>query len=285
MAEFQEDMLFKNVSDEDASILLGFLGKKSKKVNVWTKELRYIDSKFYKPDLILDLDDENLILEFQSTEINDNFSRRCHSYVAIADQNKKNNKEVNLAVLSTVEDSKVVEYRVNKLNTFRYEVFKLADIDGEEIINNVKNKLKHNQIPDAKEIILLSLVPLSKKGKNIVEYIYRIIKILIKLKNITMSQKDLAFGILWLTTDKFVEDPLERNIICDLLGDRMSLIHEYGENKYNDGKNDGIEQGIEQGIEKVIVNMLKSGDDAEIIAKKADVSLEKVLEIKEKNNL
>ena len=62
------------------------------------------------------------------------------------------------------------------------------------------------------------------------------------IKNVTMSQCNLAFGIMWLTTDKFVEDSLERNIICDLLGDRMSLIHEYGENKYNDGENAGIKK-------------------------------------------
>ena len=37
MAEFPEDMLFKNVSDEDASIFLDIMGIKSKKVNVWTK--------------------------------------------------------------------------------------------------------------------------------------------------------------------------------------------------------------------------------------------------------
>lgn len=113
------------------------------------------------------MDDENLIIEFQGTEVGDDFSRRAHSYVALTDQHKRNNKEVNL----------------------------------------------------------------------------------------------------WLTTDKFVVDTLERNIICDLLGGRMSLIHEYGENKYNDGKDDGIEQGIEQGIEKIIVNLLKSGDDPSIIAK------------------
>ena len=82
----------------------------------------------------------------------------------------------------------------------------------------------------------MSLVPLSKKGANIVEYIYKVLKILFKLKNLTISQKDLAYSIMWLTTDKFVEDSLERNIICDLLGGRMSLIHEYGENKFNDGK-------------------------------------------------
>ena len=281
MAEFQEDMLFKNVSDEDASILLEILGKKSKRTKVWTKELRHIDPTNYKPDLILDLDDENLIVEFQSTEVGNDFSRRAHSYVALTDQHKKNDKEVNLSVLSTAEDSKIVEYKYNRLNVFKYEVHGLNNLDSEEIINNVKTKLKYNEPLDGRDIILLSLVPLSKKGKNIVEYIYRVIKILFNLKNLTSSQKDLSFGIMWLTTDKFVVDSLERNIICDLLGGRMSLIHEYGENKYQDGKDDGIEQGIEQ----IIVNLLKSGEDASVIANNADVSLEKVLEIKNKNNL
>ena len=57
----------------------------------------------------------------------------------------------------------------------------------------------------------------------------------------------------------------------------MSLIHEYGENKYNNGKDDGIEL--------IIVNLLKSGDEAIVIAKKSNISLEKVLEIKQKNKL
>ena len=57
----------------------------------------------------------------------------------------------------------------------------------------------------------------------------------------------------------------------------MSLIHEYGENKYNDGKDDGIEL--------IIVNLLKSGDEAIVIAKKSNISLEKGLEIKQKNKL
>ena len=100
MADFQEDMLFKNVSDEDAGILLEIIGKKSERTKVWTKELRHIDPSYYKPDLILELDDENLIIEFQSTTINNDFSRRAHSYVALTDQNKKNNKWVNIVVSS-----------------------------------------------------------------------------------------------------------------------------------------------------------------------------------------
>lgn len=89
----------------------------------------------------------------------------------------------------------------------------------------------------------------------------------------TISQSDLALGIMWLTTDKFVVDAIERNIICDMLGGRMSLIHEYGENKYEEGK------------EQIIVNLLKSGDDPEVISKKSEIPLDKIIEIKEKHKL
>jgi len=273
MAEFQEDMLFKNVSDEDASILLDIMGIKSKKVDVWTKELRHIDPTNFKPDLILDLDNQNLIIEFQSTCVNDDFSKRGLSYVAITNQYKKNRKEVNLAVLSTAEDSQIIEYRYNRLNSFRYEIVGLNNLSSSDIINNIETKLKNKKIPTSKDIILLSLVPLSKKGKHIVEYIYKVIRILFKLKNMTISQSELALGIMWLTTDKFVVDAIERNIICDMLGGRMSLIHEYGENKYEEGK------------EQIIVNLLKSGDDPEVISKKSEIPLDKIIEIKEKHKL
>lgn len=43
MTEFQEDLLFKNVSDEDAHILLDLLSIGSEKVKVWTRELRQIN--------------------------------------------------------------------------------------------------------------------------------------------------------------------------------------------------------------------------------------------------
>lgn len=145
MAEFQEDMLFKNVSDEDASILLDIMGIKSKNVNVWTKELRHIGPTNFKPDLILDLDNQNLILGFQSTVVNDDFSKKGLSYVAITNPYKKNRKEVNLAVLSTAEDSKIIEYKYNRLNSFRYEVVGLNNLSSSDIINNIETKLKNKK--------------------------------------------------------------------------------------------------------------------------------------------
>ena len=66
MAEFQEDMLFKNVADKDARILLDIMGIQSMDVKVWTKELMQIDPTTYKPDLILELDDERSIWSLEN---------------------------------------------------------------------------------------------------------------------------------------------------------------------------------------------------------------------------
>ena len=54
-------------------------------------------------------------------------------------------------------------------------------------------------------------------------------------------------------------------------------MHEYGEDKF--------EQGIEQGEENIIIKILKSGENPETIALKTEVSLDRILEIKEKHNL
>ena len=61
MAEFQEDQIFKNIAEEDVEVLLEITYKKSKTKKIWTKELQLIDSTTFKPDFIIELDNENLI--------------------------------------------------------------------------------------------------------------------------------------------------------------------------------------------------------------------------------
>ena len=65
MTSFSEDKIFKNINNEDARILLDIFDVKSIKVKIWTKELRLLDPKDYVPDIILELDFENLILRFK----------------------------------------------------------------------------------------------------------------------------------------------------------------------------------------------------------------------------
>ena len=100
MSEFQEDMIFKEVSEEDARIFLDILGKKSKKVKIMTTELRQLDPTTFVPEIILELDDEILIIELQSTKVGKKHHQRFHIYVAISDYKFDSiPKEVNLCVL------------------------------------------------------------------------------------------------------------------------------------------------------------------------------------------
>lgn len=66
--------------------------------------------------------------------------------------------------------------------------------------------------------------------------------------------------------DKFVTDEQTRNILCDALGDRMSLIHEYAMNKEN----------------RIIENLLIAGNSPQKIAKDADIPLSRVKAIERK---
>ena len=284
MTEFQEDMLFKNVSEEDIQILLEILEKESDSANIWTKELRLLDPTTYKPDLIIELDDENLIIEFQSTEVDNKFSRRAHTYVAITDQKKKNDKEVNIEVISTAEPSKQINYRVNKLNTFKYDVIGFEDYNGDEIIKDIEEKLENKTEITSKDSIFLSLAPLmdKKKNNNISEKIKRVVDILIELNKINPAGNKLSFGIEWLLVDKFVKDSELRNLLIDVLGEKMSAIYEYGERKEQKGREKGIKEGIKEGREETILKLYKTGMTPEEISQRLETDLEKIKKITNK---
>ena len=266
MTSFSEDKLFKNINNQDARILLDIVGKKSKMIKIWTKELRLLDPKDYRPDIILELDGENLILELQSTKVDDEFSKRALTFVAITNRDKENDKEVNLMVLSSGESTKTVSYYVNRKNEFKYDVVGLNELDREEILNTVEAKIENNEEMDGRQLVLYALVPLIDNN-NREKHIRRVVDNLLKLKNVTMSLKELSFGIEWLIVDKYVTDEEERNILCDALGDKMSLIHEYGKRKEENGKRE------------VIIDLFKSGMTAKEISDRLKMPLSELIEI------
>jgi hypothetical protein len=271
MSKFQEDMIFKDIAEEDVEILLEIANIKSDAKKIWTKELRQIGPSTYKPDLIIELDDMNIIFEFQSSVVNDDFSKRGHIYVAITDQKKPNNKEVNLCVLSTVEKSKIVEYYVNKLNTFRYEVIGNDLFDGEKIINEIEEKYKSNTIITPKEAIYFALAPVMTKNGNIEENIQRTLNILFTLNDLSVSTKNLCYAIQWLLVDKFMVESKLKNLLQDKLGGKMSAVYDYGQRKEQKGK---IEGKIE-----LLRDIYNSGKSIDEISKMTNIGVRELEEI------
>ena len=242
----------------------------SVKVKIWTKELRLFDPKDYVQDIILELDNENMILELQSTPVDESFSKRGLTYVAIGNRVKENDKEMNLIVLSTAEESKVVEYKFSKDSVFTYRIVNLKDLNADTIINIVEAKIRNGLEIEAKELVLYALVPLIK-SQNMEKYIKRVVHNLLQVSNVPESVKNLSYGIEWLIVDKFIVDEESRNILCDVLGDRMTLIYEYGDRREK--------KGMKEGMKEIIKNLLKSGDTLTEISEKTGKSIKELEEI------
>lgn len=275
MTAFSEDKLFKNINNGDARILLDIINVDTVKVKIWTKELRLLDPKDYVPDIILELDFENLIIELQSTPVDDEFSKRGLSYVAIVNKDKENDKYVNLIVLSTVESSKIVYYHFNEESVFSYRVISLKDLDAEKIIKTVEPKIANDEKISGKELVLYALVPMIV-DEDMEKYIKRVVQNLIQLRNSSDSIINLVFGVEWLIVDKFIWNEEDRNILCDLLGDRMSLIYEYGERKEAKGKIEGKIEGKREGLREILSCLVNSGDSLNEISKKTGKPVEEL---------
>lgn len=265
MSEFQEDMIFKNVNEEDTQLFLDIVGIKSKKARIMTQELREFDPTTFVPDIILELDDEIRIFELQSTKVRKEHHKRFHVYLAMADLKfDKFGKKIVLSVFSTAEESKKVTLSVNDDNEFTYDVIGLKNYDTSEIINTINYKIENTIEINSKELILFALVPIIEKTGEVEDYIEYVVNTLLDLKGLATSIKSLTYGIEWLIVDKFVVDEKTRNVLCDALGDRMSLIHEYARNKVD----------MEQ--RRIIRNLLRAGNSPQKIAKDAEVPLSTV---------
>ena len=246
------------------------IGVHSQSVKIWKTELRLLDHSDFIPDIILELDDQILIIEIQSTKITELFLKRALVYVGIVNRKKKVNKIVNLVVLSTAEESHVEKYPFSENSVFSFRVVNLRDFDENAIITDVEPKIEKNSEIDGKSLVLYALIPMIVE-KDRVNYINKVVHNLLRLRNSTISLKSLAFGIEWLIVDKFVDNEEDRNILCDCLGDRMRLIDEYGERKQ--------QKGVIIGMKEILAWFIDNGFSVEAISSMTGKSVDFINDI------
>lgn len=168
MAEKQEDLIFKDVTEFEKDVFLDRLGIKSKKKILNPTEIRFIDTQILVPDIILELDDIILLIEFQSTKISNKHNSRFLAYYAVVNFKKKTKKKVKLVVVSTAEKSKKITFKIEDTIKFSFSVYSLMEEDGDKIIENIEKKIENGEKLTTDELIDLSLVPLmgSKNSRD-----------------------------------------------------------------------------------------------------------------------
>ncbi len=281
MSAKQEDLLFKDVGEEEVDVLLKRINLKSKKKKLNPTEIRYIDPTMLIADIIIELDDMILIIEFQNTLVDTDDKNRFLAYFSMVNYKKKTKKEVKLAVISTAEESKKILHIIEGSVEFQFEIYSLMEEDGDNIINNIETKLKNNEEFSDDELIDLSLVPLMDSVNTQEQQIEKSISLILSIDLEKIKVKNLVKSIAYLLADKFLEDGDKKTAICDALGGKMNAIYNYGQRREEEGKEEGIEIGKKEGNKKLAKYMIKDGKNNEEIQKETELSLEEIEKIRE----
>lgn len=144
----------------------------------------------YKPDMVFELEDRIIILEFQSTYVDISDKKRFILYSALFDHLKnKSQKDIEVHVLSTVEAEKTKFYKINPNSSFPIYIHSLKIYDADEFLNMINTKISNNQQLSEKELLLISLICFMET-KNGIEF--SIFNSAVAITNVPDLDKDIA---------------------------------------------------------------------------------------------
>ncbi|WP_296893269.1 hypothetical protein [uncultured Methanobrevibacter sp.] len=269
--EFHEDVIFKSQGQVYGRELMDIIKIEGKIVEVHQTEYGIIDPKMYKPDMVFELEDRIVILEFQSTYVDISDKRRFRLYSALFDHLKnKSQKDIEVHVLSTVEAEKTKCYKINPDSSFLIYIHSLKSYDGDEFLNMINTKISNNQQLSEKELLLISLICFMDNRSGIE---YSILNSAVVITNVPDLDKDIAQfvkGVVLMLCDKFVVDESLNMTISNLVGGNMKIVEDYAQ-RVAQRK---VDEKLKERDEEIVRNMDEKGVKKEDIAILANVSLE-----------
>lgn len=279
--KFHEDTIFKNEGQTYGQELIEIMKIEGKIVEVHQTEYSVIDPKMYKPDLVFELEDRIIILEFQSSYVNVADKRRFRFYSALFDNIKnKSKKPIEVHVLSTVESEKTKCYKVNPESRFPIYIHSLKNYESEKFLNNMKIKINDNQEPDKRELLLISLMCFMKTDKTIENNLLDSAETITNIPNLDYDIGQFVKGIILMLCDKFVEDELINERISNLVGGNMKIVEDYAKRVAKREVKREVKRVKEQkdnefkeSKKRIVINLDNEGYDEKDIARLADVSL------------
>ena len=265
--KFHEDTIFKNEGHKYGQKLMEIINIKGKIVEVHQTEYSIIDPKMYKPDLVFELEDQIVILEFQSTYIDVNDKRRFRFYTALFDLVKiKSKKPIEVHVLSTAELEKTKIYKVNPESRFPIYIHSLKNYNSDEFLNNINDKIESNESFSEKELLMISLLCFMEHENDIEQAILDSAITITNINNLNEEIGQFAKGVILMLCDKFVKDESMNTTISNLVGGNMKIVEDYAQRK--------AQEKVDETKKEFVINLDKKGFKTEEIAETVEVSIE-----------
>ena len=266
---FHEDTIFKIEGQKYGQELIEIINIKGKILKVHQTEYGIVDPKMYKPDLVFELEDKIVILEFQSSYVDVNDKRRFRFYSAIIDQVKvKSKKPIEVHVLSTAELEKTKYYKINPYSLFPIYIHSLKSIDGDNFISKMYTKITHEENFTEKELLMITLFCFMKSTRDINETILDSAELITLIPGLGKEMAQFAKGIVLMLCDKFVEDETLNVKITNIVGGNMDNVERYAERyaeKY-------AQEKIDKKYEEIIIKLNEKGFTIKEIIETLNVS-------------
>lgn len=275
--KFHEDVIFKNDGQQYGQEFIEILNIKGKIIEIHQTEYSILDPKMYKPDLVFELEDKIIILEFQSTYVDINDKKRFRFYTALFDYLKNStHKNIELHVLSTMEVEKTKCYKINPESRFPIYVHSLKNYDSNKFLNIIKIKIKNNVVLSKKELLLLTLLCFMDSDESINQNILNSAETITDIPNLNVDMEQFAKGVILMLCDKFVDDELLNIKISNLVGGNMKIVEDYAQRVAQEAvkkEKEKFESELESKDENLVINLSKEGYSVKDIARIADVSI------------
>ena len=235
--EFHEDTIFKINGHEYGQELIEIIDIPGKIVEIHPTEYGVIDPKMYKPDMVFELEDKVIILEFQSSYVDVKDKRRFRFYSALIDNiSIKSKKPIEVHVLSTVENDNTKCYKVNLQSRFPIYVHSLKKYDADEFLNKMNVKIQNKKRISKKELLLISLLCFMSSKIKTDQMILNSAITITNIPNYNSEIGQFVKGVILLLCDKFVKDESLNKTISNLVGGNMKIVEDYAQRKVDEAK-------------------------------------------------
>lgn len=275
--KFHEDVIFKNDGQQYGQEFIEILNINGKIIEIHQTEYSILDPKMYKPDLVFELEDKIIILEFQSTYVDINDKKRFRFYTALFDYLKNStHKNIELHVLSTMEVEKTKCYKINPESRFPIYVHSLKNYDSNKFLNIIKIKIKNKVVLSKKGLLLLTLLCFMDSDESINQNILNSAETITDIPNLNVDMEQFAKGVILMLCDKFVDDELLNIKISNLVGGNMKIVEDYAQRVAQEAvkkEKEKFESELESKDENLVINLSKEGYSVKDIARIADVSI------------
>ena len=271
-----EDAALKVMMQFFADEILPFLGIENKVVSAVPTESIYLELKKQYQDFNFVMEDGTWKhFEFQSTDGGIEDLKRFRSYESVASYT--HGVEITTYVLYSGQIKNPVTEFTEGINTYRIIPIIMQDMNADQLLNELKEKVARKETITKTELVKLSLCPLMNGETSIKNRILAAYEITNEASDIAPYERQKIEAVIYIMADKFLDSMSMEEVEAAIKMTRL------GQMLYKDGFDDGFMKGADETKLENAINLLNALD-VQTIAECIGLPLETVQKLKDEKN-